>query len=112
MRALLYGGGAAFYFWVVSSQRDTAPGPGKQATAALLGLYFLAIALGSYLPEDRGGYAVRSAARWLAIPLFVGLALFFVEIYQDAGSQRVLGVVFFMAVVMIISWVIRQRGSR
>lgn len=106
--AWFYLAGAAFYSWWALHRDATAIGVGRQLTGIMLALVSLALALGSLLPEDRGAFALRSASRWLAIPLAIGFALFLVEIYQGSGARTLLGLVVFMTAVIALSWLIRQ----
>jgi hypothetical protein len=106
--AWFYLAGAACYSWWTLHRDATAFEAGRQMTGILIALFFLAMALGSLLPEDRGGFAVRSASRWLAIPLIIGVALYLAEIYQGSGARTLLGLAVFMLVVIALSWFVRR----
>jgi hypothetical protein len=104
--AVILSGIAGYLFWVIVRHDTTVTGLGVQAMVLMCGLYLLLIALGSLLPEDRGGFAVRGAARWVVIPAGAGAALFYIEIYQTAGQGAVLLQAIRMLVGLLLLWFI------
>jgi hypothetical protein len=79
---------------------------GQVVTFAVIGLWQGVMGLGSLLPEERGGFAVRSASRWLAIPIGAAFALYLNDIYQERGPGHGLGLLVFVAVMMPVCWFI------
>lgn len=104
--AVILGGIAAYLIWPILRHDTDQIGLGVQAMILMCGCYLLLIALGSLLPEERGGIAMRGAARWVVIPAGAGAALFYLEIYQVGGERAVLFQAIRMLVGLLLLWFI------